>query len=208
MLRPKTWFAVAMISLSILSTAIAQDPFAAGVRPTDPLSPQDEQKALLVPNGFEVQLVAAEPDIFKPMNMAFDERGRMWITDSLEYPWAAPLDKPARDSVKILHNTDGDGKADVIKTFADGLNIPIGIYPFPSRKDEATGKTIQGAIVYSIPNIWHLRRHRRRRRLRQADEAVRPVRLHPRHARHVQRLPPRLRRLDLRLPRLQQRSAR
>ena len=120
------------------------------------LSP-DEQKALLVPDGFEVQFVAAEPDIFKPMNMAFDERGRMWITDSLEYPWAAPLDKPARDSVKILHDTDGDGRADVIKTFADGLNIPIGIYPYPSRKDEATGKTIQGAIVYSIPYIWDLR---------------------------------------------------
>lgn len=157
MLRPITWFAVAMISLSLLSMAVGQDPFAAGVRPTDPLSPADEQKALLVPDGFEVQFVAAEPDIFKPMNMAFDERGRMWITDSLEYPWAAPLDKPGRDSVKILHDTDGDGKADVIKTFADGLNIPIGIYPYPSRKDEATGKTIQGAIVYSIPYIWDLR---------------------------------------------------
>lgn len=157
MLRPITWFAVTVISLSLLSMAVAQDPFAAGVRPTDPLSPADEQKALLVPEGFEVQFVAAEPDIFKPMNMAFDERGRMWITDSLEYPWAAPLDKPGRDSVKILHDTDGDGKADVIKTFADGLNIPIGIYPYPSRKDEATGKTIQGAIVYSIPYIWDLR---------------------------------------------------
>ncbi len=157
MLRPITWFAVAMISLCVMSIANAQDPFAAGVRPTDPLSPADEQKALLVPEGFEVQFVAAEPDIFKPMNLAFDERGRMWITDSLEYPWAAPLDKPGRDSVKILHDTDGDGKADVIKTFADGLNIPIGIYPYPSRKDEKTGKTIQGAIVYSIPYIWDLR---------------------------------------------------
>lgn len=144
-------------SLFFISALAAQDPFAAGVRPTDPLSPADEQKALLVPNGFEVQLVAAEPDIFKPMNMAFDERGRMWITNSIEYPWAAPLDKPARDSVKILHDTDGDGRADVIKTFADGLNIPIGIYPYPSRVDEKTGKTIQGAIVWSIPFIWDLR---------------------------------------------------
>ncbi len=145
------------LTVLLVSPLAAQDPFAAGVRPTDPLSPQDEQKALLVPEGFEVQFVAAEPDIFKPMNMAFDERGRMWITDSLEYPWAAPLDKPGRDSVKILHDTDGDGKADKIITFADGLNIPIGIYPYPSRKDEATGKTIQGAIVYSIPYIWDLR---------------------------------------------------
>jgi putative heme-binding domain-containing protein len=135
----------------------AQDPFAAGVRPTDALTPAEEQKALQVPEGFEIQLVAAEPDILKPMNMAFDERGRMWITNSIEYPWAAPLDQPGRDSVKILHDTDGDGKADKIITFADGLNIPIGIYPYPSRKDEKTGKTIQGAIVFSIPFIWDLR---------------------------------------------------
>ena len=148
-----------LLAIFVISSAtvFAQDPFVAGVRPTDALSPQDEQKALQVPEGFEVQFVASEPDIFKPMNMAFDERGRMWITDSLEYPWAAPLDKPARDSVKILHDTDGDGRADVIKTFADGLNIPIGVYPYPSRKDEATGKTIQGAIVWSIPYIWDLR---------------------------------------------------
>ena len=152
----RSWPLFALFIISS-ATAFAQDPFAAGVRPTDALSPQDELKALQVPEGFEVQFVAAEPDIFKPMNMAFDERGRMWITDSLEYPWAAPLDKPGRDSVKILHDTDGDGKADVIKTFAEGLNIPIGIYPYPSRKDEATGKTIQGAIVYSIPSIWDLR---------------------------------------------------
>ena len=71
------------LTLLLVSPLAAQDPFAAGVRPTDPLSPADEQKALLVPDGFEVQFVAAEPDIFKPINMAFDERGRMWITDSL-----------------------------------------------------------------------------------------------------------------------------
>lgn len=152
--RRAFWFAVALLLVRPLA---AQDPFAAGVRPTDALSPEDQRKALLVPDGFEVQLVAAEPDILKPMNMAFDERGRLWITNSVEYPWAAPLDKPGRDSVKILHDTDGDGRADVVKTFADGLNIPIGIYPYPSRKDDKTGKTIQGAIVFSIPFIWDLR---------------------------------------------------
>lgn len=158
MKRPLGNLVLVVLSLSLMiPAAVAQDPFAAGVRPSDPLSPADEQKALVVPDGFEVQLVAAEPDIFKPMNMAFDERGRMWITDSLEYPWAVPLDKPGRDSVKILHDTDGDGKANVIKTFADGLNIPIGIYPYPSRKDDKTGKTISGAIVFSIPFIWDLR---------------------------------------------------
>lgn len=128
------------------AVAFAQDPFAAAVRTTEPLSPADEQKTLRVPPGFEVQLVAAEPDIQKPLNMAFDDRGRLWLTDSVEYPRPVPVDQPGRDTIKILEDTDGDGRADKITTFADGLNIPMGLYPY---KD--------GVIAFSIPYIWHLR---------------------------------------------------
>ncbi len=123
----------------------AQNPFAEGVRPTDPLTPEEERKSFQVPDGFEVQLVAAEPDIQKPMNLAFDARGRLWASMSVEYPWAAPLDQPGRDCIKILEDTDGDGRADKITTFADGLNIPIGLYPYKN-----------GVIAWSIPNIWFL----------------------------------------------------
>ena len=49
----------------------------------------DEQKALHVPPGFEIQLVASEPDIHKPLNLAFDDRGRLWVTDTVEYPYPA-----------------------------------------------------------------------------------------------------------------------
>ena len=57
---------------------------AGGVR--GPEEPQDERKAFHLPPGFEVQLVAAEPDIHKPINIAFDDRGRLWVTDTVEYP--------------------------------------------------------------------------------------------------------------------------
>ena len=50
-------------------------------------TPAEEQKALHVPPGFEIQLVAAEPDIQKPLNLAFDDRGRLWVTDTVEYPY-------------------------------------------------------------------------------------------------------------------------
>ncbi|MFO0914654.1 MAG: PVC-type heme-binding CxxCH protein [Pirellulales bacterium] len=122
-----------------------EDPFAAGVRATPHLSAADERAALHVPDGFTIQLFASEPQIAKPLNMAFDQRGRLWITDTLEYPYAVPADQPGRDSVKILEDSDGDGRADKVTTFADGLNIPIGILPWK-----------QGAIVFSIPNIWYL----------------------------------------------------
>ena len=78
-----------------------------------------------VPPGFSVELVAAEPDIVNPVAMTFDERGRIWITESLEYPRKSA--GPGRDRIKVLEDTDGDGKADKFTVFADGLNIPSGI---------------------------------------------------------------------------------
>ena len=120
--------------------------FASHVRDSDPLSPEDELKSFVLPPGFEMQLVAAEPDIAKPLNLAVDARGRLWVTNTLEYPYAAPPDRKARDSIKVLEDTDGDGRADVITTFADDLNIPIGLYPYRD-----------GVICFSIPFIWFLR---------------------------------------------------
>ena len=132
----------ALIVLTALS-AWAADPFAEGVRSTSWLNPEDQEKKFRLPPGFEINLVASEPEILKPMNMAFDARGRIWVTVTREYPYAAPLGKPGRDAIKILEDTNKDGKADKITTFAEGLNIPTGIYPFHG-----------GCIAWSIPNIW------------------------------------------------------
>ena len=96
-----------------------------------------------MPPGFEVQLVAAEPEIDKPMNLAFDARGRLWVTHSREYPIAAT--GAGCDRVSILEDTTGDGRADRITTFADSLNIPIGVAPMRD-----------GAIVFGIPNVFRL----------------------------------------------------
>lgn len=120
--------------------------FASVIRTTEPLAPEDERKTFVLPAGFEAQLVAAEPDIAKPMNIAFDTRGRLWVSSSVEYPFPAKEGETGRDTIKVLEDTDGDGRADRITTFADGLNIPIGLYPY---KD--------GVICFSIPNIWFLR---------------------------------------------------
>lgn len=120
--------------------------FAEHVRSTPPLTPEQEVDSFVLPDGFKIELVAAEPDIAKPMNLAFDALGRLWVSSSLEYPYAAPDDRPARDTIKILEDTNGDGRADKITTFAEGLNIPMGLYPYGD-----------GVICFSIPNIWHLR---------------------------------------------------
>jgi putative heme-binding domain-containing protein len=93
--------------------------------PNRPYSPEEAIEAMTVPPGFTVELVAAEPDIVNPIAMAFDDRGRIWVTESLEYPRRQP--GPGRDRVKVLEDTDGDGRADKTTVFADGLNIPTGI---------------------------------------------------------------------------------
>src|SRR5205823_11201146 len=93
--------------------------------PGDPLSPAEAIARMTVPEGFRVELVAAEPDLVNPVAMTFDERGRIWVTESLEYPRNSA--GPGRDRVKVLEDRDGDGTADTFTLFAEGLNIPSGI---------------------------------------------------------------------------------
>lgn len=121
------------------------NPFAAHVRPTPPRSPAEEQSSFRLPPGFRITCFACEPEIHKPLNMAFDLRGRLWLTETVEYPYPAPADRPGRDRVVILEDTDGDGVSDRTTIFAEGLNIPIGIQPYG-----------RGAIVFTIPNIVYL----------------------------------------------------
>src|ERR1051326_7746336 len=92
-----------------------------------PLSPEEAQKRFVVPDGFEVRLFAAEPDVINPVAMTWDERGRLWVLELYEYPLgAAPGTKP-RDRIKILEDTDNDGRADKVTVFADGLNLATGL---------------------------------------------------------------------------------
>ena len=128
----------------------AEDEFALGVRTTAPLDPAEQAARFSLPPGFEIQLVSTEPDINKPMNLQFDATGRLWVTTSIEYPFPAPAGKVGRDRVMIFEDFGPDGRARKVTKFADGLNIPIGVYPF--RTDEHHWK----AIVWSIPHLWLL----------------------------------------------------
>ena len=116
--------------------------FKEHVRPTDPLTPEQQQKGFHLPPGFSMELFASDPRIGKPFNIAFDARGRLWLTQSLEYPFPATGGE-GKDRVMILEDTDGDGQADSYTVFADGLNIPIGLIPVED-----------GAIVFSIPYVY------------------------------------------------------
>ena len=143
-------FALAASAFAMDPAARAEDELSLGVRTTAPLPPADQRAKFKLPPGFEIQLVAAEPDINKPFNLAFDATGRLWTTTSIEYPWAAPTHRVGRDRLMIFEDFGPDGRARKVTQFADGLNIPIGVYPF--RTDDQHWK----AVVWSIPDIWLL----------------------------------------------------
>ncbi|SEC58380.1 putative membrane-bound dehydrogenase domain-containing protein [Maribacter dokdonensis] len=90
-----------------------------------PLSAEASKKLIQVPAGFEVQLFASEPDIINPIAMDWDEQGRLWVIETVDYPNTVRNDNSkGDDKVKILEDTDGDGKADKVTIFAEELNIP------------------------------------------------------------------------------------
>jgi putative heme-binding domain-containing protein len=93
----------------------------------DPADPAAEQASFRVLEGFEVNLYASETNgVVKPIQLRFDADGRLWIAGSVTYPQIKP-GEPSRDSIVVLEDRDGDGRADHTTVFADGLMIPSGL---------------------------------------------------------------------------------
>ncbi len=93
---------------------------------------QDGKKAIndiKMMDGFKVELFASEaefPDLQNPMQMSFDNKGRLWVAVTPTYPHWKPGDPKPNDKLLIFEDTDGDGRADKRTVFADGLHLPIG----------------------------------------------------------------------------------
>lgn len=93
-----------------------------------PASPDESMKHFVTPVGFEVKLFASEKDFGgKPISMNWDERGRLWICETYDYPNDLQPKGKGRDRIRILEDTDGDGAADKFTVFAEGLSIPTAI---------------------------------------------------------------------------------
>ena len=91
-----------------------------------PLSPEESMKLVQLPIEFEMELFASEPMIINPISMTWDERGRLFVIETTDYPNEVRTEG-GNDKIKILEDTDGDGKADKVTVFAENLNIPTSI---------------------------------------------------------------------------------
>ena len=113
------------------------------------LEEEDALKALTVPEGYKVDLFASEkkfPNLANPMQMSFDDKGRLWVAVMPIYPHYRPGDALPNDKILIYEDTDGDGKADKETVFADHLHLPIGFEFAP-----------EGVYVSQEPNLMLLR---------------------------------------------------
>lgn len=109
----------------------------------------DAVKQLTVPEGYRVELFASEkefPNLANPMQLSFDNRGRLWVATMPTYPHYRPGDALPDDKILIYEDTDKDGKADKETVFADKLHLPIGFEFAP-----------EGVYVSQEPNLILLR---------------------------------------------------
>lgn len=111
-----------------------------------PLPAPFSMQRSIVPGGFSLELFASEPDIFNPIAMAWDERGRLWLALTVDYPNRLLPPGEGNDRIVILEDTDGDGRADSFTVFADNLNIPTGLVVYGD-----------GVIVHEAPHTVYLR---------------------------------------------------
>jgi len=93
------------------------------------LTPEKSITHYTTPEGFEMKPFAVDEQFAggKPLAMTWDERGRLWVSVTTDYPNELKKEGEGRDKILILEDTDGDGKADKVTTFADKLSIPTSL---------------------------------------------------------------------------------
>ena len=111
-----------------------------------PFTAEESMKFINVPAEFKLELFAKEPDVIEPIAFNFDERGRLWVIEAIDYPNVVLNGAPGDDRIKIVEDTNGDGRADKFTVFADHLNLPTSLV-------FANG----GVVVAAAPNMLFLK---------------------------------------------------
>lgn len=144
------------ITFGLLTTALAAEPDALRdqLPRIPPHSPQEALSTFTLQHGFTLELVAAEPDVVDPIDAAFDEEGRMYVVEMRDYPFL-PEQRPAKyverqpenwGAIRLLQDTDGDGRMDHSTVFADKLRWPQSVCCYRG-----------GVFVIAPPSLWYMK---------------------------------------------------
>jgi putative membrane-bound dehydrogenase-like protein len=101
--------------------------------------------------GFEIELVASEPTVVSPVDLAFDERGRIWVVEMIDYPFGDAEGHPPQGRVKVLEDVDGDGRHERATVIAERLRWPTGLCLWDG-----------GAYVVAPPDLLYVKEGRPR----------------------------------------------
>ncbi|HUQ69446.1 MAG TPA: PVC-type heme-binding CxxCH protein, partial [Planctomycetaceae bacterium] len=119
-----------------------------------PHAPQDALSTFTLQRGFQLELVASEPDVVDPIDAAFDEDGRMYVVEMRDYPFL-PEQRPKKyverqpenwGAIRLLQDTDGDGRMDRSTVFADKLRWPQSVCCYRG-----------GVFVIAPPTLWYMK---------------------------------------------------
>lgn len=138
--------------------AAQSDNLTSFLKPVPPKSPEEALATFETLPGFHMELVAAEPLVRSPIAAAFDENGVLYVAEMRDYPYngdqpvkvarqrPSEPGEPLLGAVRLLRDTDGDGRFDESHVFADNLLWPAGIAPWKG-----------GVFVCAPPHIWYLK---------------------------------------------------
>ncbi len=115
-----------------------------GTEGTHSLSPEESQQCFRTKPDFSVELVAAEPLVMSPVAIDWDARGRLWVCEMFDYPTGVDERWKPGGRIRILTDTDGDGRFDHATLFLEGLPFPTGVMAWH-----------QGALICAAPDILY-----------------------------------------------------
>ncbi len=138
--------ALIIISCVTLQSATAEETVPAGSLRVQARTRAQALESFEVLDGFQMQLVAHEPNVVEPIVIAYDENGQMFVAEFLKFPATKGKSDGPDGRIRLLRDLDGDGKYEHSHVFATGLAWPTGICPWNG-----------GVFVVAAPDLWYLK---------------------------------------------------
>src|SRR3990172_5058665 len=117
-------YGLALCTLCLIGAAPSDAPRR---QPAGPFAPREALTKFRIDERFRIELVAAEPDVMDPVDLAFDADGRMFVVEMRGYPFGQTAGGGPPGRIKLLEDADGDGRIDRSRVFVDGLSRPTGV---------------------------------------------------------------------------------
>jgi putative membrane-bound dehydrogenase-like protein len=129
-----------VLVLVLASTALAAPP----PPKQSPVAPADSLQHFQLPDDLTIELAAAEPEVVDPVDVRFDELGRMYVVEMRDYPLGPKPGQPPLSKIKLLEDRDGDGQYETAHVFAENLLFPTGLQPWKG----GVVVTLAGRVIY------------------------------------------------------------